>query len=94
MPDAHREHHRRRREQICIRLAPNHLRKSFEMRRDRFCITDAGASDSARIEHRVDQRIRVVARLGQRFTNGAPPELARLDSIEIDRCRDSFAKDR
>ena len=36
----------------------------------------------------------VVVRLGESLAHGAPPELARLDSIEIDRRRDALAKNR
>src|SRR5208337_1688779 len=92
--DAHREHHRRGREHLPIRLASNHLREAFNMPRDDFSVVDTDTADSSRIEHRVDERIRVVVRLGQRLSSGASPELARLDSIEIDCRRDSFAKDR
>ena len=60
------------------------------MRRDDFRFVDA--DDFSHIEHRIDHWIRVVVRFGQRLAHGAPPELARLDSLEIDRRRDALAK--
>jgi hypothetical protein len=64
------------------------------MRLDRFHIIDASTSDPTRVERDIDQRICIVARLGERLASGTPPELARLDSIEIGRHRDTLAKKR
>ena len=57
---------------------------------DDLFFVDAG--NSTRVEHRIDQWIRIVVGLSQRLANGAPPELARLDSIQIDGRPDALTK--
>ena len=44
----------------------------------------AAASEAVGVEQRVDKPIGIVVGLGQRLARGAPPELARLDALEID----------
>ena len=47
-----------------------------------------------RVEHGIDDWVRVAAVFSQRLDHRSPPELARLESFEIHQCWNTLAEDR
>src|SRR6185437_7164706 len=85
-------HYRRGSDYCAVTFGRRHLTERHDVRCDGFLGARAAASETVGIEQCVDQPIGIVVGFGQRLAHGAPPELARLDALEIDGHGDALAK--